>query len=285
MIILRFTAVLALALASPLLAQSDSAFSAPLEVQSDGVTMRATLFVASGKGPHPTVVILKGFPGDNSTALPQYLQSRGLNAIALNFRGQHDSDGTYDVPGTATDAAALVSFLRTDAARRAFRVDSRHIAITGTSAGSFAALSTAAADESIACLALIVPFNWSLPLYDMRRSPLVHSAMAAQVQSIASRSPNAVRLDTMFVSRTLDVAERLDLRTVAARVKGRNVLMIGAERDGTAPLPTHFLPVRDTLKARNTPVRDTILADTHNLPESRDVVFDLIATWMSGCAR
>jgi hypothetical protein len=266
-------------------AQSDSAFSVPLEVKSQGITMRATLFVAAGPGPHATHVTLKGFPDGNSPVFQKFMQSRGFNAIALNFRGQHDSDGTYDVAGTAADAATLITFLRSDSARRAYRIDPQRIVLSGQSAGSYATLATAAADQSIRCVSLTVPFNWALPLLDMRRSPIVRAAMANQLNSIANRTPPVVRLDTAFVSRSIEMADSLDLRAVAPRLKGRNILLIGAQRDGTAPVATHFNPVRDSLKKTGSVVRDTTFDETHDLSPSRSAVYELASAWARQCAR
>jgi hypothetical protein len=266
-------------------AQTDSAFSVPVEVKSEGVTMRATLFVAAGRGPHATHVTLKGFPGGRTSDFQGFMQSRGINAIAINFRGQHESDGTYDVAGTAADAAAFIAFLRSDSARRAFRIDPQRIVVSGQSAGSFAALETAASDQSIRCVSLTVPFNWALPLLEMRKNPIIRTAMANQLNSIANRTPPVVRLDTAFASRSIDMAEALDLRAVAPRLKGRSVLLIGALRDGTAPLATHFNPVRDSLKNTGSVVRNTTFDDTHDLSSSRSAVYDLFAAWVAQCAR
>jgi alpha/beta superfamily hydrolase len=266
-------------------AQTDSAFRVALEVKSQGVTMRAPLFVAAGPGPHTTLVTLKGFPGGNSHELSRFMQQRGINSIILNFRGQYESDGTYDVAGTAQDAAALIAFLRSDSARRAFRIDPQRIVISGQSAGSFAALSATAADESIRCASLVVPFNWAIPLLDMKRSPLVRSAMVTQLNGIAARNANAVRLDTAFVTRSVDNAESLDLRSVAAKLRGRNMLLVGALRDGTAPLAGHFNPLRDSLRAVQAVVRDTTFDDNHELSSSRDAFYALLADWVRDCAR
>ncbi len=281
----RTLATLLLVVPVTVVAQSDSAFSVPLEVKSNGVTMRATLFVAAGPGPHATHVTLKGFPDGNTNAFQKFLQSRNVNAIALNFRGQHDSDGTYDVAGTAVDAATLIAFLRSDSARRAFRIDPRRIVVSGQSAGSYATLATAASDQSIRCVSLTVPFNWALPLLDMRRSPIIRSAMANTLNSIVNRTPPVVRLDTAFVSRSIDMAESFDLRSVAPRLKGRNVLMIGARRDGTAPMALHFNPVRDSLKKTASVVRDTTFDDTHELSASLPALYEFSAAWIGECTR
>lgn len=282
--LIRFVSLLTLAVPFAANAQSDTAFNVPIEVKSQGVTLRAILHVAAGPGPHATFVVLKGFPGGRSQAFPAFMQSKGFNAISPNFRGQLESDGTYDVAGTAADVTAIVDYLRSDSAQRAYRIDPRRIAIAGTSAGSYAALSAAAADESVRCVALVVPFNWAIPLLEMRNNPLVRTAMVGQLQSITNGS-SAVRLDTAFVSRTIDDAEAVDLRSAATRLRDHDVLMIGAQRDQTAPLDTHFQPVRDALRAAQATVRDTILDDTHNLPATTQTVFELTATWMHGCVR
>ena len=281
----HFASALTLAVPVAANAQSDTAFSVPIDVKSQGATLRAILHVAAGPGPHATFVVLKGFPGSTSQAFPAFMQSKGFNAIAANFRGQWESDGTYDVPGTAADATAILAYLRSDSARRVFRIDPQRIAITGSSAGSYAAMSAAASDESVRCLALIVPFNWSIPLLDMRKNPLVRTAMAGQLLSIADRTPGAVRLDSSFVNRTIDAAETIDLRSAATPLGGHDVLMIGAQRDQTAPLATHFNPVRDALRSAHAIVRDTIMDDTHNLPDTIQTTFELVATWMRGCVR
>jgi alpha/beta superfamily hydrolase len=281
----RLAAVAVLVVPATLLAQADSMFSAPIEVKSHGVTMRATLFVAAGPGPHATLVSLKGFPGGNSTTLQAFLQSKGFNAIAINFRGQQESDGTYDVTGTPADAAAFISFLRSDSAQRRFRIDPRRIGVSGTGAGSFGALTTAANDESIRCLALVVPYNFAVTLLPLRDNPVARAAMAAQLQPMIHATPPPVRLDSGFVNRTVDAAASLDLRPVAMRLPGRSVLMIGAAQDATAPLNTHFYPVRDGLKSARATVRDTVLDDTHNLPASGATVFELVAGWFGQCVR
>lgn len=282
--LILLTSILTLVVPLAANAQADTAFSVPIEVKSQGVTLRAILHVAAGPGPHATFVVLKGFPGGRSQAFPAFMQAKGFNAISPNFRGQLDSDGTYDVAGTAADVAAIVDYLRSDSAQRAFRIDPRRIAIAGTSAGSYAALSAGAADEWVRCVALVVPFNWAIPLLEMRNNPLVRAAMVGQLQSMTSGS-SAVRLDTSFVSRTIDAAEVVDLRSAATRLQGHDVLMIGAQRDQTAPLDTHFTPVRDALRAAQATVRDTILDDTHNLPATTQTVFELTATWLRGCVR
>jgi cephalosporin-C deacetylase-like acetyl esterase len=289
--LVRRALIASIAVGTPLAASAqgatsaDSAFAVPIEVKSQGATLRAVLHVTAGTGPHATLVALKGFPGGTTPALSRFMQSSGFNAIEVNVRGQHDSDGNYEVAGAPADVAAIIAFLRSDSARNAFRIDPQRIAITGVSAGSFAALTAAAADSAVRCVNLLVPFNWSVLLLEARSNPVMRSMMAGQEQSIRARVPAAVRMDTGFVTRMFETAESYDLRQVATRLPERNVLMIGAQQDQTAPLDTHFNPVVTALRGARAVVRDTTVDDTHNLPATGTAVFDLVARWLGDCAR
>lgn len=264
--------------------RADTAFIAPIEVSSGGATLRATMHVASGSGLRPTVVSIKGFPGNDSQDFPRFMQSKGFNAVAMNLRGQLESDGQYTVGGSPSDVAAVVAYLRGDFARRTFNVDPGRIIIVGTSAGSFAALRAAAGDPSNKCVALIVPFNWMLAGVSAR-SDAGRQGLEAAAQRIKQQSPPPVRLSDTFVPTLVDSAETFDLRQAAAGLTRHNVLMVGARQDATAPLSTHFEPVLSALRNARAVVRDTIVDDSHNLPNTIPAVFDLFARWSTDCVR
>ena len=264
--------------------RADTAFTSPIEVSSGGATLRATMHVAAGSGPRATVVSIKGFPGNNSQDFPKFMQSKGFNGIAMNLRGQLESDGEYTVGGSPADVAAVVALLRGDQARRTFNVDPDRIIIVGTSAGSYAALRAAAGDASIKCVALIVPFNWMLAGVS-GRSDAGRQGLEAAAQGIKQQSLPPVRLSDTFVPALVDSAEAFDLRKAAAGVTRHKVLMVGARQDATAPLAAHFEPVLSVLRSANAAVRDTIVDDSHNLPNTIPAVFDLFARWATDCTR
>lgn len=280
-LLLPFLSAMGAAQATP---RADTAFTTPIEVSSDGATLRAMMHVAAGSGPRPTVVSIKGFPGNDSQDFPKFMQSKGVNAVAMNLRGQLESDGQYTLGGSPSDVAAVVTYLRGDRARRQFGVDPDRIIVVGTSAGSFAALRAAADDPSIRCVALIVPFNWTLAGV-AARSDAGRQSFEAAAQRIRQQSPPPVRLSDRFVQTLIDSAETFDLRRAAARLTRHNVLMVGAKNDGTAPLSTHFEPVVSVLRDARAVVRDTIVEDSHNLPSSLPAIYDLFARWANECAR
>jgi hypothetical protein len=59
-----------------------------LQIQSDGLTMYGFAYTADGKGPHPTVILLHGLPGnERSLDLAQNIRRAGYNVIYFNYRG------------------------------------------------------------------------------------------------------------------------------------------------------------------------------------------------------
>jgi hypothetical protein len=261
--------------------RADSAFAARIEVTSAAVTLRGTVFVAAGSSPHATVVHLQGFPGGRSTAFEEYLQSQGFNAVSVFVRGQQTSDGLYSVSGMPDDAAAVVAFLRTDGARRAYRINSDHITLVGGSAGSFGALRATSLDPGLRCVAAIVPFNWTLAGLAARRDTTLRQGYHALIANLTSRPEPPIRTDASFVSDVVDNAERHDLRIAARSLRDRKVFLVGAQNDETAPLAEHFLPlVEATRSAPGATVRDTIVTDTHALPGTIRDVFAATVRWL-----
>ena len=280
-----FLALALLGFAAPSLAQSTpsaaaDSFSAAIELPSQGVLLRGVMRVAAGAGPHPTVVSLQGFPGSPDPLLPAYVQAAGFNGVAIYFRGQRSSDGLYSVEGTVEDARAMVAFLRSDSAKRAYRIDPKRIVLIGASAGTLATLAATAGDSSLGCVAALVPFNWSPAVIAARTDTAIRAQFEVVYRAVTSGPQPAIRAEGL-VDRLLGNAEAYDLVPVGAALRNRAVLLVGAEQDATAPLPIHFAPLAKAIRsAPGARLRDTLVADGHNLPNTYLDVFAAIVRWL-----
>ena len=143
--------LLALALAAPAVAQTlpvtlqadaprDPAHPARLEqvrYPTGGVEVPARLFIAAGAGPHPTVLLLHGFPGTElNLDLARVLQRAGWNVLAIHYRGVWGAPGRFSFNHTIEDAHAALAWLRSPAAS-AYGIDPRKIVALGHSMGGF----------------------------------------------------------------------------------------------------------------------------------------------------
>jgi hypothetical protein len=264
---------------APLRAPADS-FTAMVAVPSQGDTLRGFIRVAQGAGPHLTVLYLSGFAEPAFPSFPATAQAAGFNGVGFNFRGSRRSGGFYTVDGTVDDARAMLAVLRSDSAQRLWRVDPSRIVLVAASAGTLSALRTTADDRGIVCTAAMVPFNWAPAGIIARTDTTVRRQFENVMRSVTAGPEPAIR-ERGFLTRVLDNAESYDLVPVGAALGNRKVLLIGARQDATAPLPVHFIPLVEAIrKAGGAGLRDTVVDDTHNLPNTGDAVGAAIVRWL-----
>lgn len=79
---------------------------------ADGITLRGTLTVPHGPGPHPGIVWVHGSgqtPRSEAMFFPRYLADLGFAVLAFDKRGVGESEGSYAMPDGSTFS---VPFLR-----------------------------------------------------------------------------------------------------------------------------------------------------------------------------
>lgn len=118
-----------------------------LLIDSHGSKMNALFFLAAGAGPHPTMLLLHGLPGnERNMDLAQAVRRAGWNVLTFTYRGAWGSEGDFSIANAIEDARVALAFLRSDAAGRTYQIDPSRIVIAGHSMGGFAAAATAARD-------------------------------------------------------------------------------------------------------------------------------------------
>ena len=137
-------------------AARDSAYPAALEevaIPSGGARMNGMVLVAAGAGPHPLVVLLHGYPGnERNLDVAQALRRAGNDVLYFNYRGAWGSGGTFSFANAQADVAAALRWARTSDDARRFRIDPRRIALVGHSMGGWLAMLGASADTAVACV-------------------------------------------------------------------------------------------------------------------------------------
>ena len=153
-----FTALLALWLFPPINAQqrSSAASMQSFQIPSHGAFLNAFVYVAAGEGPHPAVVLLHGFPGnERNLDLAQEIRTAGWDVLYFDYRGSWGSPGDFSFSHGVEDTAAAVDFLRSAPMAKILRLDPSRIVLIGHSMGGFMAVQAAAADRGIIGIGLI----------------------------------------------------------------------------------------------------------------------------------
>jgi pimeloyl-ACP methyl ester carboxylesterase len=126
--------------------------SAELAFDSEGSRLNGFFYLAGGKGAHPAVILLHGFPGNERNGdLAQALRRAGMHVLVFSYRGAWGSGGTFSFAHALEDVAAAIRFVRSDSSIAAFRIDPHRIILAGHSMGGWLALMGAAADSTVAC--------------------------------------------------------------------------------------------------------------------------------------
>jgi pimeloyl-ACP methyl ester carboxylesterase len=173
----------------PLKAQQRARQSAPASMQSfqipsHGALLNAFVYVAAGAGPHPVVVLLHGFPGnERNLDLAQDIRRAGWDVLYFDYRGSWGSTGDFSFSHGIEDTAAAVDYLRSPMMAKILRLDPSRIVLIGHSMGGFMAVQDAAADHRILGVGLISAADLGgripLPLPKERQHAAVKALSAA----------------------------------------------------------------------------------------------------------
>jgi len=157
-----------LAMAAPAAAQNPAVTSDPaqdkanpaamvsFQLPSHGALLNALVYVAGGAGPHPTVVLLHGFPGNEKNLdLAQSMRRAGWDVLYFDYRGSWGSPGDFSFTHCLEDTAAAIAWVRDAANAARVRSDGKTVVLVGHSMGGFMALEAGARDPSVTAVVTI----------------------------------------------------------------------------------------------------------------------------------
>jgi pimeloyl-ACP methyl ester carboxylesterase len=220
---------------SPAVADAPIDSSAPagmtaFVLDSEGAGMNALLYTAAGAEPHPTLLLLHGFPGNEQNLdLAQAARRAGWNVLTLHYRGSWGSEGQFSFGNAAEDAANALAFLRTPEAAAKFHIDPHRIAVAGHSMGGFMAAFAAAGDADVVGLWLLDAWNPG------EMDELLATAEGRQgwhEEVVTDLPPLSGTSELALTTELLDRGDDLDLPARVRAYGNRPLEIIGAERGG-----------------------------------------------------
>ncbi len=129
---------------------------ATVHIPSHGVDLDALMYIAQGAGPHPAVILLNGFPGnERNLDIAQAIRRDGWNVLTFNYRGSWGTPGVFSLMHCAEDASAALAFLRRPVYATQLHTNAKRIVLLGHSTGGFLAAYVAAHDPSVTAVGMI----------------------------------------------------------------------------------------------------------------------------------
>lgn len=246
---------------------------------SSGESLNGRGLLAQGKGPHPTVLLLHGLPGNElNLDLAQSIRRAGWNVFTFHYRGSWGSGGEYSFPHVLEDTHAVLVFLRAKAGDPKWRIDPERIVLVGHSVGGFAALRVGAEDPGIRSIASISGFDLGLAGQTAAAQP-----QARQFWSNFLKTSTSLRIgdaDTLM-NEWLAQAPRWQLPGLADGLARKNVLLVSGTRDTVAVPARHHAPLAQALRASGSSTLTEVSLDSdHSYSDRRIALTRAVLDWL-----
>jgi uncharacterized protein len=252
--------------------QAHPAAMTVLHVPNHGLLINGLLYSPPGAGPHPTLVICHGLPGNEKNLdLAQAVRRAGWNAVTFNYRGSWGSPGSFRFAQNLQDADAVLAYLRDPSNAAKLGVDLKRIAIAGHSMGGWVVAHTAARDHALSGAILISMAD--MGLVGGRPRAQAVAAMADDMETLVD-----VTAESMVDELTAHAKEFVVSGT-AAGLAQIPVLAITSN--------DHLASQTDALVAAikakgGTRVTAAHLDTDHSYSDRRIALESIVITWLSG---
>lgn len=251
----------------------------PLIFTSHNEKLIGTFFFASGIGPHPTVLLLHGFPGNEvNYDIAHAIRRLGFNVMIFHYRGSWGSGGNFSFANGLEDVSSAIEFLSSDIALKNYRVDKEKIIIIGHSFGGFAALLKSANYKKIKNVALLAGFNFG---YFSKFTEQDTNIKNATIEGLSIGSQLLNNSDPQLLYNEM-VANQNDwnLLNLNNKLIGKNILIVGAEYDAVSPLAIHHNPLVEKLQATENKITDRIIKSGHSFSCCRIKLTEIVINWI-----
>lgn len=271
----RFAPIPKAVVADPARDAAHPADMAAFTVPTGGVRVNALMYLASGDQPHPTMLMLHGFPGNETNIdLMQAVRRAGWNVMRINYRGSWGSPGKFSFASSRADGEAALAFLRDPANVAKYRIDPARIVVAGHSMGGFMAADAVAADPKAAGAILIDA--WDI---GKEKADLVDPAKRkAALKDLRESTPPLAGTSAELLAKEIETTSaKLDLEALSARIADRPLLLIGAEHAGA---PTTRKLAAAARQAQAKALTETYMDTDHSFSDSRIALEAEVIRWL-----
>ncbi|EKU73635.1 MULTISPECIES: alpha/beta hydrolase family protein [Sphingobium] len=247
-------------------------------IPSGDGAMNAVMYVASGGGVHPTLLLLHGFPGNEQNLdLAQAARRAGWNVLTLHYRGSWGSPGIFSFTNAAEDAFNALLFLEEASTVAKYRIDTSAIVVAGHSMGGFMAAEAAAAEPRVAGLFLIDPWDPAQTVASLA-TPQGEAGWKAEVAGDLPPLSGA-----SYESLTAEIkgdAQKFDLGRKLVGYGRRPLTIIGAERG----IGAMARKVGADAQSANPNTRLMVWPTDHSFSDKRIALADALVRFLAGVA-
>ena len=248
----------------------------------EGDRLNGLIYVANGSGPHPTVLLLHGYPGNEKNLdLAQDLRRAGFNVLFFHYRGAWGSGGEFTFANGVEDVAGALAFLRQPRTAETYRIDTDKLILIGHSFGGFTALMGASEDKDVQCVAGLAAADFGAINRALNAQPDYKAGLMAYVDSL---SMLAGQTGLTAIEELRRHAAYFDIRAKARMLEGKRVLLIAATQDEAVSVENVHMPMVTAFQAKaGIDLEHHILDGDHSFSWSRKALSKTVLGWIDEC--
>ena len=263
----------------------DSAFPPAMSsffIKSGDERINGLIYMAAGAGPHPTVVLLHGYPGnERNLDLAQGLRRAGTNVIYFNYRGSWGSGGTFSVANALADVKQILATARDPQWATKYRIDTRQIALVGHSFGGFLGAVSTAQDPALPCYVHIAGADMGAFGMQALSSKAAEAELSTGLGGDLQAQGSPLKGDIKQLMQDLKTNAKVwSLPMYAKQLAKTPLLLISAENDQDTPVAQHHQPFASALRDANASALTTLsYKDDHSFSAHRIELTQQVIRW------
>lgn len=254
-----------------------------LTFHSYGKRISGFIYLAEGEGPHPTVLLLHGYPGNEKNLdVAQALRKKGWNVAFFHYRGAWGSEGEFSFRNAEADVQVVLNHLSDKDNSKELRVNPNLISTVGHSMGGHMAIAGILDNPIVKC-----SVAWDGANLGANGGGLVNDPNTT--------IPWKDYGDTLFMlngwsgakaeQETKEFSQELDLIRRVGKISGRPVLLVGANTP-VIPHEQHIAPLLEALKrTEDNQVTFKLIEDDHSFNSTRDILIETTADFLNSHCR
>ena len=243
--------------------------------------MNALVYVAAGAGPHPAVILLHGFPGnERNLDLAQDMRRAGWDVLYFDYRGSWGSPGSFSFSHGIEDVASAMAYLRQPQNAKRLRLDPSRIVLVGHSMGGFMTVQTASKDPAIKGIAMISAADLGDRFAQMQKQGSRADAVKKMSTGLAAEgmAPLSGCTPDGLAQEVADHASAWAFHSMVGALKDRPAFVVTSD-DGLAPANDAFASA--LRQAGDTQVTRLHLSTDHAYSDQRTELSRALLQWLA----
>jgi pimeloyl-ACP methyl ester carboxylesterase len=232
------------------------------------------MYVAQGRGPHPTAILLHGAAGyEKNLDLAQAIRRAGWNALFFHYRGYWGSGGASSLPNAIEDVRVVLRYLLHPDNSQALRLDPKRLALIGHSLGGWLALRVGVEFEEVKKIGYLAGVNLGNLEGD-------GSNVASEAADLLM-APVAGQGWPELVDEALRDPDSHDLRNLVPHLMEKSILLVASSRDTALPAHAHHTPLVDMFsELGHRELTAVTLEGDHDFSSVRIALTETVVCWL-----